>query len=129
MNSAIICLGSNSPQKSDYVSRARALIGTLATVTGDSGCYPTPPEGKAGGCEPYLNELVAISTDLSCTELCACTKAYETEQRSKYDGPGVCIDIDIVIFNNEVLRPLDAGSAYFKAGLAILSCSGVPAEL
>ncbi len=83
--------------------------------------YLTAPE-YAGETEPYLNQIVVLATYMSFDELTARTKDYQTKTRAANPySPLVNIDIDIVEWNGEIVRPTDAAAAYYRQGIARLA--------
>lgn len=122
MNEAIICLGSNTPDAPARLMAAEAFVSALGYKIADSGTYPTEPE-YAGPSEPYLNELIVLRTGLEYERLRNTTKEYENTIRTTLPNEWaglVNLDIDIVIWNDNILRPSDASAAYFRQGLNIL---------
>ena len=72
---------------------------------------------------PYLNIVARLETTLDYDSLNKLFKELEVkmgrQKGSRNDDP-VALDIDIVIFNDEVMRPRDLNSSYFKMGLEML---------
>lgn len=123
MNTATICLGSNASDAPAHIARAVAFICTIASIRDDSGDYPSDPEHTATTAI-YTNRILEIGTALHYDRLHSLCKKYEsTERAATVEEARVTIDIDIVIFNGAVLRPLDHASAYFNKGLALLAAS------
>ena len=119
-NEAIICLGGNTADIHSRIEAAEGFMATLGEVMASSGRYRTAPE-YAGESEPYLNEVMKLSTNLDIEELRKRTKDYERAVREQNTAaPLVNLDIDIVVWNGTVIRPKDAVAAYFKQGLAKL---------
>lgn len=120
MSTATLCIGATVADKEEQVAKACRFVATLGTVVADSGCFPTPPEGCPAGTEPYANRVVVLRTGLEHSRLRALTKEYQDRCREASGEAGVAIDIDIVVFDDLVLRPADAASGYFRAGMAAL---------
>lgn len=118
LTEALICLGANSADKIRAVEAAYTRVAALGTVVADSGPYPTPAEGTPPNTESYNNRLLRLLTPLPLNRLHTACKEYEAGVRSAHSGDGVAIDIDIVTFGADVLRPVDFASAYFTTGLA-----------
>ena len=110
------------------LSAAFAVLGRLGSVHASTPVYPTDPE-FAGDAAPYLNRIVVLGTDLGLESLRAAVKAYETNERASGTPPFVAVDIDIVAWNSDVLRPADVASRYFRKGMAMLQNAGVAVEL
>lgn len=120
MSTATLCLGANTADAEVRIEQAVRFITGIVSVTGDSGPYPSDPE-KNVAAPAYTNRILLIETSLPCAELHRLCKEYESSVRSAAPTPGrVTIDIDIVIFDTTILRPLDNTSAYFRKGLALL---------
>lgn len=117
MNTAIISLGSNVVGRHEILSRAAAAIVEM-TVT-ISGFY----EDSTG----YLNAVAVVDTELSHDELRSRFKLMEQAEgrtpASKATGL-IPLDIDIVIFNGEILRPYDFDQPYFRRGLEMAGVRG-----
>ena len=117
MNPATICLGSNTSDAASHINRAVGFLSTLARIVNDSGAYPSDPE-KSVSTAIYTNRLLEITTELDYETLHGKCKEYESGVRATVRQPDrVTVDIDIVVFNNEILRPVDYSSAYYRKGL------------
>ncbi len=125
LNTAIICLGGNTSDATLCMAGALDFILSLGVVKRSSGLYRTAPE-YAGESEPYLNEVVELATSLPYKELQIRVKEYECGVRSRNK---VCdlvnLDIDIVYWNDVVLRPKDSVAAYFLTGISKLDANGL----
>ncbi len=118
MNEAIISLGSNTVDREIKLSRAMDIIAGMVKSF-------TPPYIEDGQpySNPYLNIVAVIDTELEYSELYDLFKDIETKLgrvKANRDDLPVAIDIDIVIFNDKVVRQRDYASAYFIKGLKIL---------
>ncbi len=125
---AIICLGSNSSCRAGAVGDAFAFMSTLGIVIADSGGYMTPPEGTPADAEPYFNRLVMLRTDMDAASLQRRLKEYETPVRMAYTGAGVAVDLDVVVFDGDILRHHDFDAAYFRKGLQLAGLGHLIAE-
>jgi len=107
---AYIALGSNLGQREVFLAQARRAIAGLAKtrVIGQTDAEETAPIGPiAQG--PFLNQMVAIETELSPQDLLAALKRIEEEAgrvRTTRWGPRT-LDLDIVLF--ETQRVHEAG--------------------
>lgn len=73
---------------------------------------------------PYLNCVCYIKTTLSYSELNEKLKLFEQQAgRTPADKAKgrVPLDVDIVVWDSEVVRPADWESGYFQHGLAELA--------
>ena len=97
-----IALGSNVGDRSATLARARAAIGSLRStkIMGESGVEETAPLGPiAQG--PYLNQMVAVETELTPRALFAGLQRIERAAgrvRSVRWGPRT-LDLDIVMID------------------------------
>lgn len=121
MHSVVICIGSNVPE---CRSEMDAAISWLLTSVIDAGGnhtlpYATVPEGNDAGAYPYLNAVMTGRTNLTCAELQNMFKRYEQTRGRNASDKGskqIIIDIDLVCYDNEILRPADFNATYFRTG-------------
>lgn len=119
-HTALICLGANTPDAAARISDATDMLRSLCLIGRITPAYRTAPE-YAGETVPYLNRVLELSTAYAFDELSALTKRYQTAVRNAADAaPLIAIDIDIVVWDGEVIRPADYNSAYFRKGLPLL---------
>lgn len=119
-NHALICLGSNTPDAPERLAAARELLHGLGVTECETPVYESDPE-YAGETVPYHNQLLWLSVKVDYTALANATKSYQTQVRAKAQtGPLVAIDIDIVEWNGDIMRPKDAQSRYFYKGLSLV---------
>lgn len=104
---AYIALGSNLGQREVFLAQARRAIADLATtrVLGLTDAEETAPIGPVVQ-GPFLNQMIAIETELSPQDLLAELKRIETDagrvRRARW-GPRT-LDLDIVLFENQSVR-------------------------
>ena len=104
---AYIALGSNLGQREVFLAQARRAIADLATtrVLGLTDAEETAPIGPVAQ-GPFLNQMIAIETELSPQDLLAELKRIETDAgrvRVARWGPRT-LDLDIVLFENQSVR-------------------------
>jgi 2-amino-4-hydroxy-6-hydroxymethyldihydropteridine diphosphokinase len=104
---AYIALGSNLGQREVFLAQARRAIADLATtrVLGSTDAEETAPIGPVAQ-GPFLNQMIAIETELSPQDLLAELKRIETDAgrvRAARWGPRT-LDLDIVLFENQSVR-------------------------
>lgn len=120
MNTAVISLGGNTAQKELIVPAALRRLGVDVLEATDP--YVDPDDNQPSA--PYLNILAIIETPLDYDTLRMRFKGLEREAGrtpgSKSAGL-VPLDIDIVVFNGEIKRPLDFNRPYFSHGYSLLS--------
>jgi 7,8-dihydro-6-hydroxymethylpterin-pyrophosphokinase len=123
MNNILVALGSNVPQGVNILSDAISKIKRMAYDAKFSSIYDTEPEGVHKHSR-YKNCIGEISTNLEYDELKKRFKDMEIlagrKPEMKIQGI-VPLDIDIVIWNQEVIRPKDLAMEYIKQGLTELS--------
>ncbi|WP_272960994.1 2-amino-4-hydroxy-6-hydroxymethyldihydropteridine diphosphokinase [Barnesiella viscericola] len=119
MNSALISLASNSPDKQGQMEKAFAELQAMGIVAEASSIYETAPCGNPRH-PNYLNAVVRIDTSAEYQTLHDTLKAMERAHgrtpQSKLSGE-IPLDLDIVVWNGETLRPQDYGREYFQIGL------------
>jgi 2-amino-4-hydroxy-6-hydroxymethyldihydropteridine diphosphokinase len=104
---AYIALGSNLGKREVFLAQARRAIADLATtrVLGLTDAEETAPIGPVVQ-GPFLNQMIAIETELSPQDLLAELKRIETDAgrvRNARWGPRT-LDLDIVLFENQSVR-------------------------
>ena len=104
---AYIALGSNLGQREVFLAEARRAISSLATtrVLGHTDTEETAPIGPVAQ-GPFLNQMIAIETELSPQDLLAELKRIETNAgrvRTARWGPRT-LDLDIVLFEKQSVR-------------------------
>lgn len=119
----IFCLGSNAPDAATRVADALVWLSSTVTVTRATQPYMTDPEGSDIAGLPYCNAVAEGVTTLDLNTLADITKAYERRcgrlPGHKLSGQ-VVIDIDIVVFDNEVTDPANYNAGYFSKGIRML---------
>lgn len=113
----ILSVGSNCGDRCSQVSAGAEWLKTLLSDTRISSIYST---GDChGGPRDYYNAVVRGMTSLDISNLDNLCKEYELshgrtpEVRSKGDVP---IDIDVVVYDNEIVRPNDFRREFFQIG-------------
>ena len=118
MNSVTISLGSNSPDKETLLTLAMGHIAQMVVCS-----TPAYIDENQHYKNPYLNIVARLETELDYESLNKRFKELEImmgrKKGSRNDDP-VALDIDIVIFNDTVMRARDLNSSYFKMGLDML---------
>jgi 2-amino-4-hydroxy-6-hydroxymethyldihydropteridine diphosphokinase len=104
---AYIALGSNLGQREVFLAQARRAIADLAKtrVLGHTDAEETAPIGPVAQ-GPFLNQMIAIETELSPQDLLTELKRIETDAgrvRAARWGPRT-LDLDIVLFENQSVR-------------------------
>ena len=119
MNTALISLASNSPDKREQMEQAFAELRAMGIVARSSSIYETAPYGNPRH-PNYLNAVACIRTAAEYPVLYDTLKEMERAHgrtpQSKLSGE-IPLDIDIVVWNGKTLRPQDYERDYFKTGL------------
>lgn len=119
MNTALISLASNSPDKREQMEQAFAELRAMGIVARSSSIYEMAPYGNPRH-PNYLNAVACIRTAAEYPVLYDTLKEMERAHgrtpQSKLSGE-IPLDIDIVVWNGETLRPQDYERDYFKTGL------------
>lgn len=121
MNSLILSLGTNSPDREWQMSHAINRMKQIFRKTLVSEVYEVPAHNGVDA--PYLNAVMVATTNMDIEEVTAAVKQWETlcgrTPASKQQGV-IPIDIDVVVWNDEVLRPVDYSRSYVSIGISRL---------
>ena len=114
---ALFCIGSNCGHRKANVEAAIRWLSGLLSEFRHSTVYATPD--CHGGQREYMNAVAAGNTTLDAPELEKISKDFEKangrdqEARKKGDVP---LDIDLVVFEGEILREKDYRCEFFLKG-------------
>ncbi len=104
MHQAYLLLGSNQGNRVQYLDQAILALSSIGTVSNQSARYETEAWGLTD--QPaFLNQAICLITDLPPFSLLDAILTIEKElgrERKQRYGPRT-IDIDILLFENEVL--------------------------
>lgn len=117
MNTLVIGIGSNSADRQQQMVCAIEYLTTLFSEVRVSSVYETPAlNGKDAS---YLNSVAIAKTDMELLEATSALKQWEKQcgrtPESKSLG-SIPIDLDIVVWNDEVLREKDFSYSFFTKG-------------
>lgn len=118
---AVISIGSNCGDKRENVVSALRWIDSSdrMSLCASSEIYETPE--IHGRDVTYMNAVASLNTTMELDELITLFKAYELssgrDQLSRLEDR-VPIDIDVVMWNDDIIRPKDFASSFFAIGLA-----------
>lgn len=119
MNKAILGIGSNYPDSFNRVEQCCKEISFMVNKATFSSIYQT--EAVCSKPAPsYHNCVALIETEIPYNDLKALFKEMEYKAgRNPQDKEKglVVIDIDIVVWNDEILKPKDMEHSYMKIGL------------
>lgn len=123
MNKAIISLASNRDNGDAILKCTIEKLSQNNMATRFSKCYRTAPVGTCSK-RFYWNCTGIIETELDLSQI---KNLYKTMERqagrmsdSKQNGD-IPLDIDIVVWNSEIIRPGDWEQSYFQKGLNMIS--------
>ena len=117
MNEVWLSLGSNCDDRARNVEKASEWLPEVIESCICSHIYETPEIHGIG--TPYYNAVVRGETKLDISELNRMLKEYEVlsgRDLSARERGEVPIDIDIVIWNKEIVRPKDYFHTFFQIG-------------
>jgi 2-amino-4-hydroxy-6-hydroxymethyldihydropteridine diphosphokinase len=133
---AYLALGSNMGQREVFLAQARKAIARLGRtrILGETEVEETAPLGPVPQ-SPFLNQMIAIETELSPRELLEEIHRIEAEAGRVRDvrwGPRT-LDIDIVLFEHQSVRAPDltvphpelANRSFWLSELALLRGASV----
>lgn len=120
LHNAVIGLGSNvAGQRRKAIEEALEWLGRAGTNMVISEIYETNPWGKPEEGPRYRNAVAKLETTLSAETLNEMLKKYELEHGRDDEARKagrVPIDLDIVIWDGEALRPHEINRDYFTIG-------------
>lgn len=126
MNSLILSIGTNSADREWQMSQAIKRMKQLFKKTVVSDIYEVPAHNGVDA--PYLNAVLVATTSMALEETNGLLKQWEAlcgrTPASKLQGV-IPIDIDVVVWNDEVLRPVDYSRSYVSLGISRLLASMV----
>lgn len=117
MNTLAISLGSNSKDRCIQMDDAVQYLNSIFDGVSCSSIYET--QALNGKDAPYLNAVAVANTHLSIVEATKLLKKWECQcgrtTESKLIG-SIPIDLDIVVWNGEVVREKDFSCDFFTQG-------------
>lgn len=120
----MIGIGSNYGDRRAAVERAITWLAGHIKDMRASSVYETSPVGHSGN--NYINAVALGYVDCSADEFESMCKSYELrhgrgpEERKLKIVP---IDIDVVAYDGEILRPFDFKANFFLPGYEELTCA------
>lgn len=126
MNRLILSIGTNSADREWQMSQAIKRMKQLFKKIVVSDIYEVPAHNGVDA--PYLNAVMVATTSMSLEETNGLLKQWEAlcgrTPVSKLQGV-IPIDIDVVVWNDEVMRPVDYSRSYVSLGISRLLASMV----
>lgn len=122
MTNALISLGANTPDKKEQLTHTINSLSQIACIKAQTPIYETPAEGSTATL-PYANALILIETEAEYDELRTTFKQWEIDAgrtpKSKAQGI-IPLDVDIITWNDKVIKERDMEFNYMKKGLELL---------
>lgn len=121
MNKAVICIGSNEDKEANIASSRLLLSKIFSNIVYSETCI-TKPYGRNYE-NDFINQLGIIHTEQTKDEVSLILKSIEIEMgRTSLDKEEgiVIIDIDLIIWNDEILKPEEMARTYIKNILTTL---------
>lgn len=116
-HNVILCLGSNTRDARMRIARAIESLSRQLTVVKTSEAYINDDDTGRGA--PYLNMVARCITTMPLDRLADMLADLETEggrtSSSKADAV-MPLDIDIVVWDNDIVSPHDFSRPYFTTG-------------
>lgn len=112
---AIICLGSNVSPRAERLRDAFEFISGFGSVEEETEAKESAD--VTGRSLPYLNKVISLRTHLTLFQLKQLFQDFEIKEgrRSSRWGPGeITIDIDIIIWDGDIISPTDFSQPYFS---------------
>lgn len=117
MNNLVLCIGSNTSNRKEIINCAIERLGKVMQILRMSSIYECASHSGIGN--PYFNIVIICNTTLSYEQVYSTTKAIEKDMgrtpNSKTTGI-MPLDIDIVLWNNELKHPQDFELHHFTFG-------------
>ena len=122
-----IGIGSNTPQAQSNVACAIAWLKTRFAGLCASEIYQTDGVGAKSRGTRYCNAVATGHTDMSAGEITSLLKDYEQANGRVKGNREITIDLDLVVYGAEVLRPTDFAHTYFQRGFRQLASGATQA--
>lgn len=117
MNKVVISLGSNSHDRYLQMENAISFVKSRFKNVSVSSIYES--EALNGKDAAYLNTVAIAETNLTCEDATKLLKEWEKQcgrtPESKLEG-SIPIDLDIVVWNDNVVREKDFSYPFFMQG-------------
>lgn len=117
MNKVVLSIGSNCSERETQMNACVAWLTDKLLNVNVSHTYETP--ALNGIDNSYLNAVIMGYVSVDYDELRMLFKQYEKDRGRNIDSKKngiVPIDIDIVVWNDEILKKQDFNQSYFQIG-------------
>lgn len=117
LSEVTVSFGSNYGDRRNNVENAQRWFSSIAEDCRHSSIYETPEIHGKG--KPYMNAVASGAVRLDMGKLHELSKIFEAEngrdeeRRKRGEVP---IDVDIVLWNAETVRPADFAREFFQIG-------------
>ena len=113
MHSCLICIGSNYNRKENLLLARRRLTALFPSIrfTGEQETRPLFFRNPA----LFSNQMARFYTDADAERVVKELKTIEREAGREKEK--VCLDIDLLVFDDRILRPEDLQREYVRKGL------------
>ncbi len=122
MAKVLISLGANTPDKQSILQRTIEAIGKTSHIVAQTPIFVTPAEGNTSAA-PYANALIVANVNEDYATLRQTYKQWEIDAgrtiEMKQRGI-VPLDIDIIIWEDTIIKERDMQMNYMKQGLQLL---------
>lgn len=118
---AVFSIGSNFGDRNAYVYEGLKWLANFLKDFKSSPLYASPD--CFGSNREYINAVACGKTTSSVVDLEALCKTFETDcgrDAEMRRSGNVPVDIDLVIYDNEILRPNDYKREFFKMGYRMI---------
>lgn len=122
LHTCLLCMGSNTGRKTRMENARKALAHSFPDIR-----FGTEMETEAigsGFLSPFSNQVARLTTPLSAEEVRTILKSIEKENgrlpEDKAKGI-VKLDIDLLMYDDTVLKPKDMEKCYVQEGLVALA--------
>lgn len=122
MHYFLLSVGSNTYAKRN-IEKAKQLLQENISGLTFTNCMESKPYGKQYK-RPFLNILAWSSSELSKEEVVRVTKSIEVQMGRKPEDKAlgrVVVDIDLIQYGNDVLKPTDFQRSYVKELLPLVN--------
>ena len=127
MAKVLISLGANTPDKHSILQHTIEAIGSMWHISAQTPIYDSPAEGSIASV-PYANALVAATIDepyewvRNKFKQWECNAGRTPEQKKSGLVP---LDIDIIMWDDTILKERDMQMNYMKTGLQLLNDASI----
>jgi len=121
----VIGLASNTEDRNDRIEFATEVLRKIFSDVKVSHVYESPAKNGDGSiyCNAVLSGMTVLSEEAVVSKLKSIERDAGRSPDSKLNG-NVPLDLDLVIWNGRIIRPLDFDQYYFNVGYRSLLAEG-----